>query len=455
MQTPQSFYNPDPIARNLGLENVLTPEEEVFYRQIQPMRDAVGSVVCAGTSFVLRRSAIEAAGGFVTDSLSEDYFTAIDLAAQGHQIIYLNEKLSAGLAAESIAAHVSQRLRWCRGTLQSFFINTNPLTIPGLTWMQRLGHLEGILHWFTSFSRAYFLLMPLVYALWGIIPIQATGKELLYFFVPFYCTQLMVFAWLNGRSRSAFLSDLYSLILLVPLLVTITQTLLRPFSQGFNVTPKGTTKTRSVFHWHLAWPLIALMALNAYSLWQTVAMSLSFASQGDLRSGFSLGWVWSLYNLVMLSISLMILVDAPRPETCETFALRRAVQIMSSNQTVWGTTVTLSEQGCQIALNLDRIRTNALPDLVEIHFPENQLHLTAIPIALTQTSTQSILDLRFAPMPLTEERKLIQMLFCRPGQWQSWKSPGEIRSIALLLNTLVNPQHLLRPVRKAIIVGQV
>jgi cellulose synthase (UDP-forming) len=48
LQTPQTFYNPDPVARNLGLENTLTPDEEVFYRQIQPIRDGVGGVICAG-----------------------------------------------------------------------------------------------------------------------------------------------------------------------------------------------------------------------------------------------------------------------------------------------------------------------------------------------------------------------------------------------------------------------
>ena len=60
VQTPQSFYNIDTIARNLVLENVLTPEEEVFYRQIQPLRDSAGSVVCSETSFVVRRIALEA-----------------------------------------------------------------------------------------------------------------------------------------------------------------------------------------------------------------------------------------------------------------------------------------------------------------------------------------------------------------------------------------------------------
>ena len=121
VQTPQSFYNPDPIARNLGLENVLTPDEEVFYRQIELIKDGAGSVVCSGTSFVVRRSALEKTGGFVTDSISEDYFTGIRLSAKGYRLIYLDEKLSAGLAAENIAAHLTQRLRWARGSPASIF----------------------------------------------------------------------------------------------------------------------------------------------------------------------------------------------------------------------------------------------------------------------------------------------------------------------------------------------
>jgi cellulose synthase (UDP-forming) len=145
----------------LGLENTLTPDEEVFYRQIQPIRDGVGGVICAGTSFVVRRSALIATGCFVTESLSEDYFTGIRLAAKGYRVLYLNEKLSAGLAAENISVQALQRTRWAQGTLQAFFIKTNPLTIPGLNLLQRLAHLEGLLHWFTSPARVGLLFMPL------------------------------------------------------------------------------------------------------------------------------------------------------------------------------------------------------------------------------------------------------------------------------------------------------
>jgi cellulose synthase (UDP-forming) len=184
VQTPQTFYNVDPIAHNLGLEEQVVPEEEVFYRYIEGVKDGAGSVVCAGTSFVVRRKALEEIGYFVTESISEDYFTGIRLSAQGYQIIYLPEKLSAGLAAESISTHIEQRLRWARGTLQAFFISANPLTIRGLSWRQRLGHLEGLIHWFTAIPSSFFLLVPIIYSFCGIIPLLISGSELVYFFLP-------------------------------------------------------------------------------------------------------------------------------------------------------------------------------------------------------------------------------------------------------------------------------
>ena len=50
VQTPQSFINADPVMRNLGLEAWILPDEESFYRWIEPVRDGWGAVVCAGTS---------------------------------------------------------------------------------------------------------------------------------------------------------------------------------------------------------------------------------------------------------------------------------------------------------------------------------------------------------------------------------------------------------------------
>jgi cellulose synthase (UDP-forming) len=527
VQTPQSFYNHDPIARNLGLENILTSEEEVFYRQIELIKDGADSVICSGTSFVVRRNALEKAGGVVTDSICEDYFTGIRLSAKGDRLVYLDEKLSAGLAAENIEAHLTQRLRWARGTLQAFFIDSNPLTIPGLRLVQRLSHLEGLLHWFTSLSRVVFLLMPLAYGFLGVLPLRTNARELLYFFLPYYLVQVTVFSWLNRRSRSALLSDVYSFVQCVPLAVTVVRAMLNPFGKGFKVTPKGIASDRFSFNWNLGWPLIVLFIATALTLWPNlnvhladrIASAEAILERNDLLKGMSLGWIWSAYNLLMLGIALLILVDIPKPDIYEWFNLQRVVQLHIGGQSFWGITTVISESGSEVALTQwpslatkgkgkrndffagerlpkyalqtslstteitmsDRSqifktkRSPVLPFLeleTEASFAKNLIDCDSatleimeegclIPVAKIEFITdksqlksgfQDELGRCFAEFPtvriafdrlsISQHRRLIEMLYCRPGQWKGQETPGEWRSLWLLLRIAFKPRAI-------------
>ncbi|MEO0988250.1 MAG: glycosyltransferase [Cyanobacteria bacterium J06639_14] len=452
VQTPQSFYNPDPIARNLGLEDVLTPEEEVFYRQIQRVRDGAGAVVCAGTSFVVRRAALASVGGFVTEAVSEDFFTGIQLAAKGYRLIYLNEKLSAGLAAENIAAHALQRVRWEQGTLQAFFIKSNPMTIPGLKPLQRLAYLEGLLHWFSSVARVGFLVMPLVYV-FGIIPLRATESEVLYFFVPFYLVQLSVFSWLNYRSRSALLSDVYSLVLAFPLALTVFQVMLRPFSKGFKVTPKGTASDRYQFNWTLAWPLILVFGLTAISLWINLGHCLvTMARPVDHLLGLGIGWIWSTYNLLMLGIALLILLDAPRPSPYEWFNVQRIANvklssmISSQNEPAmrWGYTTMISEIGAEFAFTKPGNLTpeTLIAQSVELDLVDEAIALPGIITQFQVKNELPTLTIEFLPLTLPQQRRLIELLFCRPGQWKSRCSPNELQSLWLIIKSVLRPRFI-------------
>ena len=452
VQTPQSFYNTDPIARNLGLEDVLTPEEEVFYRQLQPIKDAAGSVVCSGTSFVVRRRALESIGGFVTDSLSEDYFTGIRLSARGYRLVYLDEKLSAGLAAENISAHATQRLRWARGTLQAFFIKSNPLTIPGLSLLQRLAHLEGLLHWFTSIASVFFLLMPIAYAFLDIIPVRATFDEFLYFFLPYYVTQITVFSWLNYRSRSAILSGIYGLVLAFPLALTVIQVIFNPFAKGFKVTPKGTKSDRFSFNWKLAAPLLILFVFTAISLWSNLcACALAEMNSGytEQQYGLSLGWIWSTYNLITIGGAVLILLDVPKPDLHEWFNLRRLVKITlhypeNRQQIFWGVTTQISEVGADISLTQPGfprlIKGETLP--IEFSLLEEEIYLQGKITEAGFDGDFPTVKVAFAKLTVEQERKLITLLFCRPGQWQRRNTPGELRSLWLLFKILLRPKIL-------------
>jgi cellulose synthase (UDP-forming) len=47
----------------------------------------------------------------------------------------------------------------------------------------------------------------------------------------------------------------------------------------------------------------------------------------EKMKGFDLGLIWSFYNLLTLSIALLVLLDVPRPSLYEWFDLRRTVQL--------------------------------------------------------------------------------------------------------------------------------
>ncbi len=428
VQTPQSFYNSDPIARNLGLEDTLTPEEEVFYRHTQPMKDGAGSVVCAGTSFIVRRDALQEIGCFVTESLSEDYFTGIGLSAKGYELVYLDEKLSAGLAAESISAHIDQRLRWVRGTLQAFFIQYNPLTIPGLKLRQRLGHLEGLLHWFNCIPRLFFLLVPLTYTFFLIEPIRANFSEVIYIFLPYYIIQLSVFSWLNLRSRSAILSDLYSLVQCFPLALTVIKVMLNPFSKGFKVTPKGLSRDKFNYNWQLAFPLIIFLVLSTFSF----AVSLLNPPPGQ---NLNLSLFWSGYNVMTLSAALLTLLDIPKLSFYEWFSYQGKVQIVSNNSIFRGSTHKLSEEGIEILIP----QSVDLAKNITINLIQEKVTLQGY---ITRTYVQDgylKLVVKFANLSLSQHRSLIKMLYCRPGQWQRKSTPGELKSVWILWQLLFRP----------------
>jgi cellulose synthase (UDP-forming) len=469
VQTNQSFYNPDPVARNLGLDDVLTEEVEIFSRHYQLLRDGVETAVCYGSSFVVRRSYLEDVGGFVTNSLSEDYFTGIRLVARGYRFIYLDEKLSAGLAAENIAAHLLQRVRWTRGTLQAFFIDSNPLTIPGLRPLQRLAHFEGLLQWFVNIPRVVFLLMPLAYLFLRVVPVRATFAEWLYFFLPYYWISLTTFSWINKRSRSALLSDLYSVVQCFPLAITAMQVMLNPFSQGFKVTPKGLSQKHFTFNWMLALPLILLLGTTVVGLGQSLSTGiLTDSMQPEMVDSLRLGVIWSVYNLIILGLAVLILVDAPKPDVYEWFNLRRVVQFHSqenlTSSSFLGITTAISEGGAE--LSLTQLSTGEFPfadgmpvtveiidEGIKLQGKIDRSHYRNSGVARKCPTVRVM----FEPMSLEQERRLVEMLYCRPGRWQRRETPGELKSLWLLLKTLLRPRILFdrNPKVSAIAVSQV
>ena len=90
---------------------------------------------------------------------------------RGYNTAYINIPQAAGLATETLAAHVGQRIRWARGMIQ-IFRTDNPLFGGKLKFTQRLCYFNAMAHFLYAVPRLVFLGAPLVYLLLGrtIIP---------------------------------------------------------------------------------------------------------------------------------------------------------------------------------------------------------------------------------------------------------------------------------------------
>ena len=108
-------------------------EQSLFFRVIQRGKDAWNAAFFCGSCAVVRRSSLEAIGGFATGTVTEDLHTSIRLHARATGPIYHAEPLAFGLAPESIEPFISQRIRWGQGAMH-VWRQEGLLTHRGLTW---------------------------------------------------------------------------------------------------------------------------------------------------------------------------------------------------------------------------------------------------------------------------------------------------------------------------------
>lgn len=127
----------------------------MFYGSIHRGLDRWGGAFFCGSAAVLRRKALDDAGGFSGKSITEDAETALVVHAKGWESMYLNRAMIAGLQPETMSTMITQRGRWATGMMQIFRLQ-NPLFRRGLSMTQRLCYLNCISFWFFPLIRLAF-----------------------------------------------------------------------------------------------------------------------------------------------------------------------------------------------------------------------------------------------------------------------------------------------------------
>ncbi|MDN6110641.1 MAG: glycosyltransferase, partial [Enterobacterales bacterium] len=144
MQTPHHFFSPDPFERNLGRFRRTPNEGTLFYGLLQDGNDMWDATFFCGSCAVLRRTALDEVGGIAVETVTEDAHTSLRLHRRGWTSAYIRIPQAAGLATESLSAHIGQRIRWARGMVQIFRLD-NPLFGKGLKLAQRICYANAML----------------------------------------------------------------------------------------------------------------------------------------------------------------------------------------------------------------------------------------------------------------------------------------------------------------------
>jgi cellulose synthase (UDP-forming) len=162
VQSPQFF---DTAKRMNWIQRCSGATQELFYRFIQPSRDALGAAVCVGTSALYRRAALDAIGGFPKIGHSEDIYTGLWMHDAGYSTRYVPVVVSKGVTPNNLDNFVAQQYRWCEGSI-TMLATEHFHTTPNLPLKARLCYWSGFLYYVSTALSSLIIPLPAIIMTW-------------------------------------------------------------------------------------------------------------------------------------------------------------------------------------------------------------------------------------------------------------------------------------------------
>ncbi|MFO1184589.1 MAG: glycosyltransferase [Bauldia sp.] len=362
VQTPQHFFNPDPIQSNLLCARDWPDEQRFFFGTLLEAKDQWGTAFCCGTSAVLRVEALLAAGGMATETVTEDMLTSFKLAEHGYRTVYVNEMLSMGLAPEDVSAYVSQRARWCLGAMQQIFTRWSFVGRAPIGLVNRISALDGVLYWI---SNAPFKIMmmagPLIYWWTETAVLSGTLADLLVYLAPSMVASILFMRFYAEKRILPVMTDVTQLLSSFAVTATVAQALVKPFGHPFKVTPKGLAADRITVHWSLLLPFAALALATVVG----IVLGSSEYSSVFGTDGYEVNVFWSIFNVAVLVVACTVCIEQPKRRGEERFASHEpAVLSLASGVQIPCTVRDISLTGANLALGIGRLRAGDRGDIV-------------------------------------------------------------------------------------------
>ncbi len=257
-------------------------------------------------------------GGFPTDSVTEDYLVTLKMKQAGFRTVYLNERLSLGLAPEGLKEYITQRSRWALGFMQIFRGALGPLRPNnGLNIIDRVSLIEAFLYWAGSYSfRMLGIIVPILYLLLNINAVQADVATTLSYYMPHFVASAIVTGWMAQSRVMPIMTDVTQLLAASQILQAVAHGLLRPKGQKFKVTAKGGDRSQRFVQWPLLNMFLVYLGLTIAG----VVWAFLLEDGTKLRDSSALCLFWSWYNIVVLTIACLVCIEQPRYRSAERLA---------------------------------------------------------------------------------------------------------------------------------------
>lgn len=415
LQTPHHFFSPDPFERNLGRFRKTPNEGTLFYGLVQDGNDMWDATFFCGSCAILRRTALDEIGGIAVETVTEDAHTSLRLHRRGYTSAYIRIPQSAGLATESLSAHVGQRIRWARGMVQIFRLD-NPLFGKGLKWSQRLCYTNAMLHFLSGLPRLVFLTAPLAFLLFHAYIIFAPTLVLVCYVLPHIIHANMTNSSIQGRYRHSFWGEVYETVLAWYIARPTVVALLNPHKGKFNVTAKGGLVEQEYLDWVISRPYLFLVAVNVaglvFGVWRIIY------GQADEVMTTLICVLWVLYNMIIIGGAISVAVETKQVRRMHRVAIAMPAAIACKDGHLFPCTLRdYSNGGAGIEMRVEnRLQMGEKVWLLlrrgqrECVFPCRVAYVlgTKIGMRLLELSTQQQID-------------FIQCTFARADTWARWQ----------------------------------
>lgn len=403
IQTPQSFYNEDLFQYNLFSGDSIPNEQDFFSREVNILYNSQDSAIYTGSNTVLLRQAIADAGGFPTDTVTEDFELGALINAQGYKSISTLEPMASGLTPTDVPSVLKQRIRWGRGVVQSVH-NLRIITNKNLTLQQKLVFLNSYLYWWSFIRRLLYIMAPILFTVFSVQVVNTNFWALLLFWLPGYVLSHLAMRDISSDIRTQSWGEVQETIMAPYMIIPVFLQTIGVKERKFKVTDKSATQNRKDILYVV--PHAILLILTIIGL-----VKFNYGKYGLEMFYGSVITFWLLTHLFNLTFSVLFFLGRPIFRKAERFLYDEPVVVCYGEKEYNLSMKNISETGLSFASETPIYFPSEGFLTFKLKRKEYQAKLSGKVVRVSKERDQWVYGVLLNDIPENESRQYLQIIY--------------------------------------------